>query len=156
MPTQSISAETMEIGKKGGGKHWTSDEKAARIDAASALKRKKINIIAPDWLNSGALVVWKRIVDDAAELGNGELLDNLDANMLAIYSDILDKIQTMNKNIGSGKALDTDGDMKLLQGWYRIIANYSDKLGFTPQARARLVKKIADKKEGDKFGKDFD
>lgn len=172
MPTKAVSAETMQIGKKGYGKHWTAEEVAARKEAASKYKREKINIEPPEWLNSGALLAWKRIVDDAENLGKGELLDNLDTDMLANYCDTIDKIQTLNKVISDmrarmfGDQVDIklliqwtetiDDQTKILQTWYRIIAMYADKLGFTPQARARLVKKIAENPKGDRFGKEFD
>jgi len=172
MPTKAVSVETMEVGKKGTGKHWTADEVAARRAAAAKLKRDKVNITATEWLSSGALLAWKRIVDDADELGNGELLDNLDIDMLANYCDTIDKIQTLNKNIAGMRArtfgddvdlkliiqwVETiDGETKILQAWYRIVAMYADKLGFTPQARARLIKKMAEDPKRDKFGKEFD
>lgn len=156
MPTQSVSAETMEIGKKGRGKHWTAEEKAARVAAANALKRKKTNIIAPDGMNSGALYIWKRVVDDAAELGDGSLLDNLDTDVLKDYCNAVDIAQTLYKTISDGTSTDPRDDMKMLQGWYRIIAGHADKLGFTPQARARLVKKRAEDPKKDGFGNEFD
>lgn len=170
MPAKTVAAETMEIGKKGGGKHWTAEEIAAREAAAAMLKRENLNLAAPEWLSSGALLIWKRIVDDAAKLGNGQLLDNLDVDMLANYCDANDKVQTLNKGIADLRNQKTgndvklllqlheviDAEMKTLQGWYRVIATYADKLGFTPQARARLVKKQAEKNLKDKFGAEFD
>lgn len=156
MPTQAVSAETMQVGKKGGGKHHTKAEVDARRNEADRLKRKQqVNLIAPEWLSSGALFVWKRAVDNVAGLGEGDLLDDLDTDMLANYCDAVDKAQTLSKSISKGEKLDIDDDMKLLQGWYRIIATYADKLGFTPQARARLVRKRAVSPENDPL-KEFD
>ncbi len=41
MPTKTVSVETMGVGRKGGGKHWTDAEVAARQAAADKLKRKR-------------------------------------------------------------------------------------------------------------------
>lgn len=156
MPTKAVAAETMEIGKKGGGKHWTAKQKAARESAAQSVKRAEVIITAPDYLSSGALAIWKRVVDDARELGDGSLLDNLDTDMLASYCDAVNKAQILSKKIDDGDELRDDDDIKILQGWYRVIASYAEKLGFTPQARARLVKKRSDEDLQDAFGKSFD
>ena len=155
MPTKAVSAETMEIGKKGGGKHWTADEVAARKAAAATLKREKINITPPEYLSSGALFIWNRVMNDTQQI---ELLDNLDVDILAMYCDAVDKYQTLSKIILSGRVESAvDGDaMKMLQGWSRIISSCADKLGFTPGARARLIKKRAAAAPKDKFGEQFD
>jgi len=155
MPTKAVSAETMEIGKKGGGKHWTAEEVAARKAAAATLKREKVVITPPEYLSSGALFVWNRVMNDTQQI---ELLDNLDVDILAMYCDAVDKYQTLSKIISSGRVESTvDGDaMKMLQGWSRIISSSADKLGFTPGARARLIKKRAGSAPKDKFGEQFD
>jgi len=152
MATKAVSAATMAIGKKGGGKHWTADQVAARQQAAASLTRKKTELIAPGWLNSGALFEWGQIIHNAEQV---ELLDDLDAGPLGVYCSAMDHYQTIEKSIANGEQ-QTDDAMKLLQGWARIIATYADKLGFTPQARARLIKKRADENKPDKFGKQFD
>lgn len=167
MPTKAVAAETMEVGKKGGGKHWTAEEVAARKAAANSLKRAEVNITAPDYLSSGALFVWGRVMNDTKQI---ELLDNLDVDILAMYCDAVDKYQTLSKSLSEEKIKDAvggdalkssqlviDGDaMKMLQGWSRIISSCADKLGFTPGARARLVKKRATAAPKDKFGAEFD
>lgn len=173
MPTKAVSAETMEIGKKGGGKHWTAEEVAARKAAAATFKRESVNITPPEYLSSGALYIWGRVMEDTKKI---ELLDNLDTDVLAMYCDAVDKYQTLSKLLSAekidgktndigGDALNTskkmqmavDGDaMKMLQGWSRIISSCADKLGFTPGARARLVKKRAAAAPKDKFGAAFD
>lgn len=150
MPTKTVSAATMQIGKKGGGKHWTEAEVAARQEAADKLKRKKIVINPPNWLsaNKDALAEWDQIMKDVAGI---DLLDNLDAQMLAVYCDAL--VQYRLVTVRSPKSTD---DIKELQAWARIISTYAEKLGFTPGARARLIKKHADEKKKDKFGSKFD
>lgn len=142
----------MEIGKKGGGKHWTEAEIAARQEAADNLKRKKAaTLTPPGWLSKDALDVWREKIRQVAGLkAANDLLDLLDTELLAVYCDAYvqyrDTAQRRKK---------TADDVKELQAWSRIISGYSDKLGFNPSARARLVKKIADEKK-DKFGSKFD
>lgn len=149
MRSKIVSAETMEIGKKGGGKHWTDAEVSARKKAKESIKRKKIKLTAPEWLtkNERAMLIWDRLIRDSAEI---ELLDNLDSDMLAAYCDAVDKYQTLSQTAGEPE------EIKLLQGWSRIISGHAEKLGFTPSARARLVKKIADSDIVDQFGDEFD
>lgn len=148
MPTKAVSAETMEIGKKGGGKHWTAAEKAAREVAAEEMRRAEpLALIAPDWLNREALSVW----DQAIELAKGvNLFDKLDTETLATYCDAV--VQYRRHSVKKRRTVE---DIKLQQAWARIIAQYADKLGFTPAARARLIKKRAEEKL-DQFGKKFD
>jgi P27 family predicted phage terminase small subunit len=142
----------MEIGKKGRGKHWTAAEVAARQKAADTLKRKKkVELIPPGWLSEAARKVWDRKLVEVSGLNAAEdLLDVLDAEMLAVYCDAYVQYQ-----LTAGVSPKTSDMIKELQAWSRIISAYAEKLGFTPNARARLVKKLTDKNE-DRFGKDFD
>ncbi len=143
MPTKHVIAEVMT---QPGGKHWTKKEIEARKKAEEGAKRKKAKSINPPvWLDKEALAIWKRVVASAKDM---ELLDNLDTELLATYCMASAKIKEM-RNVD-----DIDG-IKALQAWVRIQTQCADKLGFTPAARARLVKKKADK-ELDSFGKKFD
>jgi P27 family predicted phage terminase small subunit len=99
------------------------------------------------------LFIWNRVVTDAAEIN---LLDNLDIDLLTTHCDAVDKYQTLSRQIGSPDILTADEDIKTLQAWARIISATSEKLGFTPSARARLIKKTADADLGDTFGDQFD
>lgn len=163
MATKTVSAETMEIGRKGGGKHWTDAEVSARKEAADKLKRKlpaKLN--PPDWLSKDAITLWnEKIIQVAGLKAANALLDVLDTELLAMYCDAvvqyrdIAKPQTDSDGNQKAKTLSTD-DVKALQAWSRIIRDCAEKLGFTPSARARLVKKIADEGKGNSFGKKFD
>ena len=147
MPTRHVSAETMSVGKKGGGKHWTAAQVEARKAADQGVSRKvRVYMQVPKWLNDEARAVWEQTRNQVRGL---ELLDNLDAQMLAVYADAVARYQTMSK-----LQLDSDG-IKELQAWARLIAQYADKLGLSPAARARLVKKKADEML-DGFGNEFD
>jgi phage terminase small subunit len=147
---QAVAAATMQVGKKGKGKHWTKAQVDARQSAADRLTREKPSkVTPPDWLSKDALIVWKRKLDEVAGLkASEELLDVLDREMLAVYCDAYVQYQKTaqkrRKNIE---------DVKGLQTWARIIGAYADKLGFNPSARARLVKKIADEKDKDGMSK---
>jgi phage terminase small subunit len=139
----------MQVGKKGGGKHWTAAEKAAREAAAAELLRKgPVELVPPWWLGEEAREIWDQAIDDAKET---KLLDNLDAEFLGIYCDAIAQYRRQ-----AMKRRRTVADIGIQQAWARIIAQYADKLGFTPSARARLVKKRADGKEKDTFGEKFD
>lgn len=152
MPTKTVAAETMQIGKKNGGKHWTEAEVTARQEAAEKLKREKAAALKPpSWLSKRALAVWHEKIRQVAGLRSAsELLDVLDTELLAVYCDAY--VQYQDTATRKQKRPD---DVKEMQAWSRILSAYGEKLGFTPSARARLVKKIADKKE-DKFGSKFD
>lgn len=142
----------MEIGKKGGGKHWTATELDARQQAADKLKRRKSKALTPpEWLSKDAVALWAEKLTQVAGLkAANELLDVLDTELLAMYCDAV----IQYRDLAAAKTKTPD-DMKAMQAWSRIIRDCAEKLGFTPSARARLVKKIADKNM-DKFGSKFD
>lgn len=146
MPTNHVSVDKMAIGKKSGGKHWTKAQVEARTAAAEGVKRRgKVVLRVPDWLSDDARKIWARIRRQTAGM---ELLDNLDAEMLAIYCDAVARYRQAVRNLvivdADGVTLSKDEALKMAQAWARIVAAYADKLGLTPAARARLVKKKAD------------
>lgn len=152
MATRSVSADTMEVGKKGSGKHWTAAEVESRQQAADKLKRKsKAELEPPSWLGKKALEIWKTKIAQVNGLKSAnELLDVLDTELLAVYCDATVRYQECAQIVKK-----TSDDIKELQAWSRILKDYAEKLGFTPSARARLVKKIAEKGK-DTFGSSFD
>lgn len=143
----------MKVGKKGGGKHWTEKELDARTQAAEDFVRKDGAVITPPlWLNNEALELWHKKLKEIAGLNAGnELLDALDSEILALFCDAV----VLYRKISQKKRLKLD-DHKLMQTYMLRILSYSERLGFQPGARARLVKKRADGKEPDEFGKMFD
>lgn len=148
MPTKAVSVETMAIGKKGGGKHWTKAQISARAEAAKTLQREEpVPLTPPSWLSAEAKKIWAKKLKETQGV---DLLDVLDEESLAVYCDSVVKYRKLSQV----KVLDTDAH-KVMQAYSRIIAQYADKLGFTPAARARLIKKRADEKP-DPFGKEFD
>jgi phage terminase small subunit len=153
MPTKTVAAKTMRVGKKGGGKHWTTKQKEARDRAAKDIERKDdAKIKPPIWLRKDALQLWRKKIKEIAGLNAGsELLDALDSEMLALYCDAV----ILYKRVSQKKRLSID-DHKLTQTYLLRILSYSERLGFTPGARARLVKKRAEAKDKDEFGEMFD
>jgi P27 family predicted phage terminase small subunit len=148
MPTKAVSVATMEVGKKGKGKHWTKAQVSAREEAAKTLQRAEpIPLKPPSWLSAKAKKIWEKKLKETQGV---ELLDVLDEESLAVYCDSFVKYEEISK----AKILTLD-DHKTMQAYSRIIAQYADKLGFTPAARARLIKKRADEKP-DPFGREFD
>jgi len=138
----------MEVGKKGRGKHWTAAEVRARQQAAEALKRaESVSLKPPAWLGTEARAIWAKKLKETEGV---DLLDVLDEESLAVYCDSVVKYRL----ISGQKRLDID-DHKIMQAYSRIIAQYAEKLGFNPSARARLIKKRAEEKK-DPFGEDFD
>jgi phage terminase small subunit len=105
----------------------------------------------PDWLSKDSITLWNEKLAQVAGLkAANELLDVLDTELLAMYCDAVVKY----RYLAGATQLSTD-DVKALQAWSRIVRDCAEKLGFTPSARARLVKKIADEGK-DTFGKKFD
>ncbi len=153
MPTQTVSAATMDVGKKGRGKHWTAKEKAARENAAALFQRENAAALQPPvWLNKDALEIWNKKVGEIAGLkGATDLLDALDSEMLAVFCDTVVKY----KKISTKGRLTLD-DHKILQAYSRILQQSSERLGFTPGSRARLVKRVAEGNKKDEFGDRFD
>ncbi|MHC1739735.1 MAG: phage terminase small subunit P27 family [Anaerolineaceae bacterium] len=146
MPTKHVSAEVMESGDS--SKHWTKEEIEARKASEALVKRKtKKTINAPSWLSKKAKETWNRIIHSVDGI---ELLDNMDTEILAMYCDAYAEYTILSQQ----KNKSTD-DIKAMQAYSRIVISYAEKLGLTPSARARLVKKHADQVL-DKFGEKFD
>jgi phage terminase small subunit len=153
MATRVVAAKTMQVGKKGGGKHWTTKEKEARDAASKDFERNDdAKIKPPIWLRKDALQLWnKKIAEISGLAGGKELLDALDSEILALFCDAV----ILYKRVSQKKRMSID-DHKLSQTYMLRILGYSERLGFTPGARARLVKKRAEGKDKDEFGEMFD
>jgi P27 family predicted phage terminase small subunit len=110
----------------------------------------------PEWLSDEARRIWRRVLRQTTEV---ELLNNLSSDMLAIYCDALVKYRQASTGLvitnDDGEEVARDEAIKAVQAWARLIAQYADKLGFTPVGQARLVKKKADEIL-DEFSSEFD
>ena len=79
------------------------------------------------------------------------MLDALDSEILALFCDGVSRYKKI-----ADKARLTKDDHRILQTYMRRIMEYSDRLGFTPDSRTRLIKKRADEPPKDEFGEKFD
>ena len=125
-------------------RHMTNAEKNKRIEAEKALERKKVNIRMPTRLkeNKTAAAHWKMTVKRMNEIG---VLDDLDTDTLAIYCETLARYDQLES-----LANDDPLDMAILRGLQaqsRLIIQYAEKLALTPESRARLAKKRAEKED---------
>lgn len=150
MPTPVVTADKITVRGRAGGKHWTAAETAARQVGQEAAQRKnRVRLKPPVWLSEDAMAVWKEIVK---KLRGIELLDNLDAELLAVYCDAIVHYRECSARL-SQPARGEDGEppapiddlIKAMQAWARIVVSYAEKLGLTPGGRARLAKKKAEK-----------
>jgi P27 family predicted phage terminase small subunit len=140
-------------------KHLTNRELETRAKAEKGLARKtRVSLRAPDWLSPEARKIWDGL---KRKLRKVDLLDNLDAELLAVYCDAQAQYQALSKRISLGGTLNEatgelweqapDELVKQAQSWARLIAGYAEKLGLSPQARARLAKKKAEAEPVDEF-----
>jgi len=119
-------------------KHLTNRELAARRKAEQGLKRPtRVHLRAPKGLSKDARKVWERVKRQARKL---ELLDNLDANALARYCALQVRFEKLDQ---SETGLD-DEQIKQLLAYGRLLYAQEEKLGLSPNARARLAKKKAE------------
>lgn len=165
MPTPVVSADKMAVGKKSGGKHWTQSEVESRQAAAQSVGRKgKVRLKPPDWLDEKALEVWRRT---KKAISGMDILDNIDCDMLAIYCDAIARYAEFAQSLVKGEMVDIDGIPRRLKAneltelskaanaYSRQAAQLAEKLGLTPNARARLAKKKAESPAPDSFADEF-
>lgn len=142
----------MRVGQKGGGKHWTKEQVEKRAAAAQKLQRKKpAKLKVPIWLDDAARQVWKRTMKDMADF---EILDKVDEESLATYCDAVARYRESTMKVREEGYTTTNAQggesvspyVRAAQSYARIMMQYADKLGLTPNSRARLAKKIADEK----------
>ncbi len=156
MPANIVALENMR-------KHLTPAERAARAAAEQALTRTKVRLVAPKYIKDdpAALTYWRSIVRRMETI---TLLDDLDAEMLAAYCQILSRRDALSKSWREGTdaakgcedpALQLaligrlDDTLKRLEAQERLAIQYAERLGLTPSGRVRLAKKRAEEKQLD-------
>lgn len=146
-----VDFNKMEVGHKGAGKHWTVEEVKARKEAAEKLKRKtKIKLTMPDRLGESEKVIWDKTIK---EMAGFDVLDNVDAEQLAIYCELVVKrnealilLKERGMIVSTEFGIKEHPCIKIEQSYSRLILQYAERLGLTPNGRARLAKKESGKK----------
>lgn len=141
MPTNVVSMDNMR-------KHLTKTEKAERIAAENKITRSgNVRLAEPKAVRDDpeAHAYWNSI---KKRLKGINLLDDVDSDMLGIYCQLLARRDRM---LGDDKM--SKFELQLIQAQERLIAMYAEKLGLTPNGRARLTKKEAEKPKENKFEK---
>ena len=158
MPTPAKTLDAMS-------KNLTRDEKDARLEAEASVNpdRGEVNLKRPSWLTGKGKRYWDSIL---ARMAGTAILDDLDAEMLAIYCAQLqerDALQTdLKKARSPGKGEESDMELilsltKQLNAKDAKIRDYASDLGCTPSGRVRLAQKrsaaaLEADLDGDLFG----
>ena len=133
-------------------KHLTKKQIEQRRNAENSMKRDKIKIEVPNSIkkNLNAYKYWKNIIKS---LKNIELLDNLDGETLGVYCSAMAIRDDLIENYNISQSERT---LSTLQSQERLILTYANKLGLTPESRARLAKNkaesIIEDKNSDLYG----
>lgn len=150
----SLSSAPKILGNQ--SKHTTQAEKQARTDAEKSLTRDDpIKLKAPRGFSKPAKKYWDSILERVEGV---DLLDCLDQEMFMSYCQQLARRDALNalceKLLSDAVKADndkatTESTDKLeslltkIAALERSLMSYADKLGFTPQSRARLAQKRA-------------
>lgn len=143
-------------------KNLTRDEKDARLEAEASVipDRGEVVLKKPAWLKGKGKKYWDSIL---ARMKGTAILDDLDAEMLAIYCAQLQERDALQANLENARKAD-DPDMELILSLTKQlnakdskIRDFASDLGCTPSGRVRLAQKRAMKAseaepDGDLFG----
>lgn len=163
MGTPAVRGENLK-------KHLTLEEKAARAEAENGVIPERVADLEkpPRGMDASARKYWREIV---RRMDGLQILDDLDREMLGVYCQILARRDKLERALGKlldravkddlerGNADNTDRLESLItkiSTLERAALQYADKLGLTPQGRARLAQKraaaAADDPDADLFG----
>jgi phage terminase small subunit len=125
-------------------KHLTKSERAARERAERSLSAgKRVTLKAPEWLNEEA----KKVFDTTKRrMKQFEVLEAVDVDVLALYSDAVARYQRL---ICIADSEDDYRAASKAQSWSRLALSYAEKLGITATGRARLARRKAEEKPVD-------
>ena len=153
MPTPPKALDNMN-------KNLTDEERQLREQAEQGVipdrgRESRMEKPAIMTKNAAASRYWQKVLERMEGL---VILDDLDSEMLAIYCSALSRREALNalcrelmsameKTSDAGNRLamieKLDGLMAKLQSHEKTLLSYADKLGMTPEARARLARKRA-------------
>lgn len=141
MPTPAKTLDAMS-------KNLTSDEKDARSQAEASVipDRGAVTLKKPAWLTGRGKKYWDSILE---RMDGTAILDDLDAEMLAIYCSQLQERDALQKDLANARKAD-EPDMELILALTKQlnakdskIRDYASDLGCTPSGRVRLAQKRA-------------
>lgn len=155
MPTPAKTLDAMS-------KNLTRDEKDARLAAEGSVTpdRGEVVLKKPPWLKGKGKKYWDSIL---TRMEGAAILDNLDAEMLAIYCSQLQERDSLQADLDEARKTD-EPDMELILALTKQlnakdskIRDYASDLGCTPSGRVRLAQKRAARAaevdvDGDLFG----
>lgn len=156
MPTPPKALDAMS-------KNLTSDEKDARQEAEASVipDRGKVVLKKPPWLTGKGKKYWDSILD---RMAGTAILDDLDAEMLAIYCAQLQERDALQADLAKARKAE-EPDMELILSLTKQlnakdskIRDFASDLGCTPSGRVRLAQKRsaaaaeATEPNGDLFG----
>lgn len=142
MPTPSKTLDAMS-------KNLTRDEKDARIEAEASVTpyRVEVALKRPAWLTGKGKKYWDSIL---SRMEGTAILDDLDAEMLAIYCAQLQERDALQADLQRARK-PNDGeepDMELILSLTKQlnakdskIRDFASDLGCTPSGRVRLAQK---------------
>ena len=147
-PRKVVDISTGKIGKQ---KIKNRQEQESKIK----LRRDKLEIGAPEWLDEEARTEYSRVVEEAGKIN---LLDNLDLSTLAIYADNYSRYIKCAKAMATGGIVVDVGD-RLFPSPYVVIADKaatqiqkcSTKLGLATTDRLRLIVPTKEEVKPNKF-----
>lgn len=139
MPTPPKALDAMS-------KNLTSDEKDARQEAEASVipDRGEVVLKKPPWLTGKGKKYWDSIL---ARMAGTAILDDLDAEMLAIYCAQLQERDALQADLAKARKAE-EPDMELILSLTKQlnakdskIRDFASDLGCTPSGRVRLAQK---------------
>jgi len=133
-----------------------NDARKNRAEAEKKIKAKDDALVAPEWLSDAASSEFKRVVQEAREVG---MLDNLDLSMIAIYADNYGRYSEAAGNLNAdGPIVEAKSGYKMPSPWMSImnqsarnIFTCSSKLGLAVTDRLKLIVPTKEEKEVNKY-----
>lgn len=124
------------------GRHYTKAELRAKHKADELMGGNRRDIKPPDWLDKRGKATFKRLVKDFEHF---DILDIIDAELLAVYCDMHDKYVTLKKDIDLDKfhGFELRTKTQQLQKYSGLLLQYASKLGLSPESRKKICSKIA-------------
>lgn len=131
--------------------HITAEQRQGREESEARFRRDEVLLSLPAYMNddADAIAVWVQTCEDAEAFG---IFDNLDRDTLGSYCMITSRILALRR-VYKQAIEDGDDDMlglaRELRQQETLQLSYANKLGLTPESRARLALRMAGPPEKD-------